>query len=76
MRPVFVALSLASDAVDAYPHPELAPAASWPGVVVIIIVLGFFGTAMVLGPIVRAIMQQDLAPLDPPADESARKRAG
>jgi hypothetical protein len=55
--PVRFALSLLADAVD--PHPDLAPAANWPGVVVIIIVIGFFGTAMVLGPIVRALMHED-----------------
>lgn len=44
---------------DPYPHPDLPPAANWPGVMVIIIVIGFFGTAMVLGPIVRAIMEED-----------------
>jgi hypothetical protein len=31
---------------------------------VIIIVIGFFGTAMVLGPIVRALMHEDEAPPD------------
>jgi len=48
-----------ADAVDSYPHPDLARPGNWPGVVVIIIVVGFFGTAMVLGPIVRAIMRDD-----------------
>ena len=76
MRPDLFSLSLAAEVVDAYPHPDLPAPAVWPGVMVIIIVMGFFATAAVLGPLVRALMREDLAPLDPPADESARKRAG
>jgi hypothetical protein len=76
MRPDIVAISLAVETLDGYPHPDLAPASAWPGVMLIIIVLGFFATAAVLGPLVRAIMQHDLAPLEEGADESERKRAG
>jgi hypothetical protein len=47
---------IASDALD--PHPTLAPPAAWPGVVVIVI-LGIFATAAVLGPIVRATMRDE-----------------
>jgi hypothetical protein len=49
-------LAASSPDVDTFPHPALPTAASWPGVVVIVIVVGFFATAMVLGPVVRAIM--------------------
>jgi hypothetical protein len=46
---------VSADAID--PHPSLAAPAAWPGVVVIVILLGFFATAVVLGPIVRATMR-------------------
>lgn len=66
MRPAPVALSLAVASVDAYPHPDLAPPSTWPGVMIIIILIGFIATAMVLGPVVRAIMEdedeQDIEP--------------
>ena len=60
MRPSPVALSLAADSINAYPHPDLADPSNWPGVMLIIILVGFFGTAMVLGPIVRALMRDEL----------------
>jgi hypothetical protein len=49
-------LTAAAPEVDSFPHPTLAPPASWPGVLVIVIILGFFATAAVLGPAIRAIM--------------------
>ena len=55
MTAMWFLLQLPPDAID--PHPTLAPSAAWPGVVVIVILLGFFATAVVLGPIVRATMR-------------------
>lgn len=52
----------ATESIDAYPHPALPAAALWPGVMVIIILLGFIATAAVLGPIVRALMRDPVPP--------------
>ena len=54
MIQMILSFPLLADALD--PHPTLAEPAAWPGVVVIAI-LGFFATAALLGPIVRATMR-------------------
>lgn len=59
--PAWKFISAAADPPDPYPHPPLAAPASWPGVMVIIIVLGFFVLAMLVGPIVRATMRESKA---------------
>src|SRR4051812_34827565 len=47
--------------VDNQPHPLLPPAADWHGVMVIII-LGSFLTAAMVGVIVRANMPEEIPP--------------
>jgi len=71
------ALAAESDHVagvaDTQPHPMLSQDGSWAGVMVII-VLGMFLAAMVIGPIVRANM-----PEEPPAathDEEHQPHGG
>jgi hypothetical protein len=54
-------------------HPTLAPVASWPGVVVIVILLGFIATAAILGPIVRATMRDEKATDEKRPSDSAGK---
>ncbi len=70
MLKVTVSSTIAQPA-DPYPHPTLAPESAWPGVVVIVIMLGLIGTAAVLGPIVRAINQDDL-PAEHDGDDVVR----
>lgn len=41
-------------AQDTFPHPHISEDGSWAGVMVIVILLGFFLPAAVIGPIVRA----------------------
>ena len=57
----------AIDSADTYPHPALAPPSLWPGAILIIIVVGLFATAAIVGPIVRVNMQETLDFLKPGA---------
>ena len=41
-------------AVDTFAHPTISEDGSWAGAMVIVILVGFFLTAAVIGPIVRA----------------------
>ena len=49
-------------AEDNYPHPNISEDGSWAGVMVIIILLGFFLPAAVIGPIVRANTPEEVPP--------------
>lgn len=54
-----------ADAPAAHPHPVIPSAPTWAGVMVIVILVGFFLPAAVIGPMARA-----LAPEDEPLTES------
>lgn len=54
---------------DTQPHPMLSQDGSWAGVMVII-VLGMFLAAMVIGPIVRANMPEEPPPAAHPAEHA------
>jgi hypothetical protein len=48
--------------VDAFPHPRISDDGSWAGAMVILILLGFFLPAAVIGPIVRANTPEEVPP--------------
>ena len=47
---------------DTFPHPHLSEDGSWAGAMAIIILLGFFLPAAVIGPIVRANTPEEVPP--------------
>ena len=49
-------------AQDIFPHPHISEDGSWAGAMAIIILLGFFLPAAVIGPIVRANTPEEVPP--------------
>ena len=47
---------------DSFPHPHISEDGGWAGAMVIVILLGFFLPAAVIGPIVRANTPEDVPP--------------
>ena len=49
-------------AEDSFPHPHISEDGGWAGAMVIVILLGFFLPAAVIGPIVRADTPEEVPP--------------
>ena len=49
-------------AEDSFPHPHISEEGGWAGAMVIVILLGFFLPAAVIGPIVRANTPEEVPP--------------
>jgi hypothetical protein len=65
---------------DSSPHPVLPADARWAGSLMIVVLLGFFLAAAVVGPIVRAEMPQEIPPAhshdEPPGTSGHHGKSG
>jgi hypothetical protein len=60
-------------------HPMLSSDSAWAGIMLIVIVGGFFLTAAVIGPIVRALAPQEVPPSahdEPPGTSGHHGKSG
>jgi hypothetical protein len=56
---------------DAWPHPELSPDSHWAKEMVLVILLGFFLPAAIIGPLLRRSIAAELPELHSQEEESA-----
>jgi hypothetical protein len=56
---------------DSYPHPELSSSDHWAGTMVLIISLGFFLPAAIIGPWIRRLSATDMPELHDREEQSA-----
>lgn len=68
-------IAMVAGLADPYSHPEAPAASTWPGVAIIIIVIFFFGTAAVLGPLARILMQEPIEPINKTFDKLPEPQA-